>query len=662
MPAFKYTFMLFSCAFGQLANTTWPVEGGNQRQTHTAFVTGPQLGQLAWSRVIGPPPSYSPGPVVGPDGAVVALSGSGGLYSLDPRTGDVRWSTALDAGITYYSAAVGADNTIFVGSMSLVRALYAINGTTGAVKWNFSLPGGYPNGYPLVSKDGIVFTYDASGASRRLYAINGSTGALLWSNTALQPVGRPAFGVDGTMYAPCYSVANAKYYVSSFNCTMGVTKWSFETPWGISVYPTVGLDDIVYFSTTGSWFTGNYSGTNTTYAIKNGTLVWTYYSPIAFPVQLLLGQDGTVFLLMIYIGNPVSRYGMFALDGKSGALQWNVTMTLTGNGNYPSSATMGADGTVYVVFNYLHIVAINSRNGAVKWRIPFPLRSDGYDEMYGSEPALGPDGSLYLTMAGHTVYAFKDSPSPTSTGSVTTSATASTSATSSATSSTSASSSTPATPSGTSSASSTASWSPTRTPPICRPPANNVIILTGTAGTYLPVSMLSAGNNGMYTSGSCEAAFKTFYTGSRLVFSLFLGDSTRLGGTLTVTTCGQTRNNTVLYVGTGCPTWAMPFGCLVGNDDAATTCSSNPLASRISLTATQRTYFIQVGGVNGLPITAGLQWVYAAPSATPSGTHTRTRTQSRAAVGTRTKSVSATPSTTPGRSKSATQTRTRKAK
>ena len=83
----------------------------------------------------------------------------------------------------------------------------------------------------------------------------------------------------------------------------------------------------------------------------------------------------------------------------------------------------------------------------------------------------------------------------------------------------------------------------------------------------------------MYTSGSCSSGFRTFFPGSRLVYSLFLGVDVELGGVRTVTTCGVTRNNTVLYVGTG-PTWSQPFGCIAG--------------SALALPATQRNYFIQV--------------------------------------------------------------------
>ena len=134
----------------------------------------------------------------------------------------------------------------------------------------------------------------------------------------------------------------------------------------------------------------------------------------------------------------------------------------------------------------------------------------------------------------------------------------------------------------------------------------------------------------MYTSGTCSAGFQTFFPWPRLVYALYLDAAAPLGGVLTVTTCGHTANNTVLYVGTGCPTWDRPFGCKAGNDDAggADSCGSNARAAAVSITATQQVYFIQLGGFAGAPVTSGLQWRYA-PPASRSGSSTRSATRSR---------------------------------
>ena len=174
---------------------------------------------------------------------------------------------------------------------------------------------------------------------------------------------------------------------------------------------------------------------------------------------------------------------------------------------------------------------------------------------------------------------------------------------------------------------------------------NRISAQSGANGTFPIASSAVAGNVGMYTSGSC-AGFSTFFPGSRLVYRIALIDGTPLGGTLTLSTCGLTLNNTVLYLGTGCPTWALPFGCLRGNDDAGDaagqSCPSNPQASTISIVATSRFFFVQLGTSSGADVVSGLSWSYAAPRPTPTSTRTRSRTASptRTRSATRSKSRS----------------------
>ena len=161
----------------------------------------------------------------------------------------------------------------------------------------------------------------------------------------------------------------------------------------------------------------------------------------------------------------------------------------------------------------------------------------------------------------------------------------------------------------------------------------------------------------MYTAGSCASGLGAFYPGSRLLYVLELGAAVPLGGTLTLTTCGHSADNTVLYVGSGCPTWALPFNCRAGNDNAAGGCGSNAFASTVMITVAQPTYYVQLGGMGGAPVTSGLGWSYAPPSSlTPSGSRSHSGSRSRSVSGT----VTATHSRT--RSHSASRSRSPKAK
>jgi hypothetical protein len=121
---------------------------------------------------------------------------------------------------------------------------------------------------------------------------------------------------------------------------------------------------------------------------------------------------------------------------------------------------------------------------------------------------------------------------------------------------------------------------------------------------------------------------------------LVLDGSTPLGGVLSLSTCGLTSGNTVLYVGTGCPTWFGSFLCLRGNDNAGDVagqaCAANPLASTLSVAlSASRVVFIMAGANDGSDVATGLRWSYAAPS--PTRSPSRTNSRARAVSATRTK-------------------------
>jgi hypothetical protein len=157
-------------------------------------------------------------------------------------------------------------------------------------------------------------------------------------------------------------------------------------------------------------------------------------------------------------------------------------------------------------------------------------------------------------------------------------------------------------------------------------------------------SSASTGIPGLYTSGSCAQGYQTFSPGSRLVFRITISDALPLGGTLTLSTCDLTANNTVLYLGTGCPAWAGTFNCLRGNDDASSVagmaCPKNPLASTIVHVATTRIYFVQLGSSSGADVVSGLAWRYRVASRSATGTRTLSRSPSRTRTRTATRSRS----------------------
>ena len=326
--------------------------------------------------------------------------------------------------------------------------------------------------------------------------------------------------------------------------------------------------------------------------------------------------------------------------------------------SYPGNICIGASGVYFDgPGNLTHI---ETSTGLIS---TFATNVDGCS----LHPATG---GLFSTMAGMRVVAFSTvttaSPTPSAPPSPTATSSGSGSGSKSGPGTQSPSGSRSGTPTATRSSSSTATAAGTGTPSssqsgtdkatssvmlsssptptatstqsLCRAPVNRVAVQSGVSGTFPVASSADAGNAGMYTSGSCAVGYQSFVPGPRLVYRITLSNELPVGGTLTLSTCGLTSNDTVLYLGTGCPTWFGSFNCLRGNDDAvvgAAICAGNHLASALSYITTSRLYFVQLGTSSGAEVVSGLSWSYRTASASSTSTCTRSRT----ALSTRTRSA-----------------------
>ncbi|MEK7784420.1 MAG: PQQ-binding-like beta-propeller repeat protein, partial [Chloroflexota bacterium] len=119
-------------------------------------------------------------------------SSDGQCPTVDPLPGDLLWSYAT-GGYVYSSPAIGADGTIYVGSMD--NQLYALN-PDGTLKWSYAA-GDYIESSPAIGTDGTIYvgSYD-----NKLYALN-PDGTLKWSYATGDWVrSSPAIAADGTIY------------------------------------------------------------------------------------------------------------------------------------------------------------------------------------------------------------------------------------------------------------------------------------------------------------------------------------------------------------------------------------------------------------------------------------------------------------------------------
>jgi hypothetical protein len=193
-----------------------------------------------------------------------------------------------------------------------------------------------------------------------------------------------------------------------------------------------------------------------------------------------------------------------------------------------------------------------------------------------------------------------------------------------------------AAPSTTPSVSATAT--PSRTPsvtPLCGVPVTDMKSLSGLAGTV--GTQVALASNTLGWGGSCG---NTLYaTQPKLIYRIDLS-AYPVGGSLNVNNCAGTAD-TIIVVGTGCPTSLVSFGCVGGADAGCPVGGNNPSSYTVAAT-TVPVYFaiIQMWTSTVTAVTSGFNFTYTLPTVTPTSSQTPSNTA------TATLSFGATPSPT----------------
>jgi hypothetical protein len=192
--------------------------------------------------------------------------------------------------------------------------------------------------------------------------------------------------------------------------------------------------------------------------------------------------------------------------------------------------------------------------------------------------------------------------------------------------------------------SATATGTPTQTPsatptPICPPPVTSMQTLSGLE-SYVPTY---AGSNVVNWAGTC-GGYSLYANLPKQIYRIDLS-AFLIGGSLTVQNCNST-SDTIIAVGTGCPTDATTFGCLQGADGGCPSGSITP--SLVTVAATTRNVYyviVQMWSSGGTSLVTDFSWRYTPP--TPSPTPTQSRTGTPTGTGTTTPTATGTPPETP---------------
>jgi outer membrane protein assembly factor BamB len=259
---------------------------------------------------------------------------------------------------------------------------------SGCIKWEFETTKAVSSSV-TVGVDNTVYIPCEDG---KLYALD-PNGLLIWSYDANTPlISSPTIGPDDTLYV---GGMNGRLYAVDIN---GNLQWTHSTEGFIYSSPAASVDGNIYV--------GSQDGV--LYALdRDGSELWSFETkgPGEVPRGSILaspaiGTDGTVYIAGLYDPN------LYALDPADGSIKWSCNFESRG---WPfASPVIANDGTIYQTLLYdTNLYAIEPQDGSIIWSVDLANPASGwfdpnYEQDYGdadgwSEPALGPDGTIYVS-------------------------------------------------------------------------------------------------------------------------------------------------------------------------------------------------------------------------------------------------------------------------
>ena len=259
---------------------------------------------------------------------------------------------------------------------------------SGCIKWEFettravsaSITVGVDNRVYIPCEDGKLYALDPNGSP-------------IWSYDANSPlISSPTIGPNGTLYV---GGQNGILYAIDIN---GNLLWTHSTDGFIYSSPAVSADGNIYV--------GSQDGI--LYALdQDGSELWSFETkgPGEVPRGSIFASPAidayeTVYIAGLYDPN------LYALDPNDGSVKWTCNFESQG---WPfTSPVIANDGTIYQTLLYdTNLYAIEPQNGSIIWSIDLadpgsvwfdPNYAQDYGDADGwSEPALGPEGTIYVS-------------------------------------------------------------------------------------------------------------------------------------------------------------------------------------------------------------------------------------------------------------------------
>jgi outer membrane protein assembly factor BamB len=310
------------------------------------------------------------------------------------RCWTTRWTSTAITAYVPESLPLGAHPVQVVtpaGASNTVNLQVTARARQGRVLWRFQADDDYIHHRPAVASDGTIIVHDSGGY---VYALS-PDGGLKWIYEAGYPYGPPSVGADGTVYVGTGAI------VKALNLANGTLRWQFaDTTSGalwIVAGPTVGPDGNVYVVTNTSSSGGGLGVFSLT---PTGQLRWNNrgnplvleYGSVGVEIVFGASRAGRAVDQLYVTFDVPQRLYAFQLTGGQ---RWAVSSGAHSEGMMQPQCqpAVGPDGTVYLTTFSALLSAFNPENGAVRWRYTPPVGN------VVSPPDVGSDGVIYFAHA-----------------------------------------------------------------------------------------------------------------------------------------------------------------------------------------------------------------------------------------------------------------------
>ena len=257
----------------------------------------------------------------------------------------------------------------------------------GEKQWEYLT--GYNDSSPIIDEEGIIYLVNNV---EGFYAIN-VTGTERWKyNGDTYSTNSPALGIDGNIYV---GIENSFYKLDKG----GKPIWEYSTDDLSFTSPAINNQEVIYIGVSKIYGPGPLSEKSNLLSFQsNGTLKWNIEIDSRWLSSPVIGMDDVIYLTSTDMQTYVHLY---AVDPE-GKIKWqinlgdnyNIPVNYIGFVAYP---VVGEDGTIYTGTSDLKLYAINP-DGTKKWEF-----STG--GLVFSPPLVGADGIIYAGSSNSKLYA-----------------------------------------------------------------------------------------------------------------------------------------------------------------------------------------------------------------------------------------------------------------